>query len=80
MLSSWAARFIACQGSSQTNASETIRNPDEWTTGGDPATKKQKAYIAVLEERAGGPVHGLDGATKAEASERIEELRGRTGE
>jgi hypothetical protein len=57
-----------------------VKAPSEWTTGDDPATSKQKAYIAVLEKRAGEGVHGLDGLGKGEASEMIEDLRKRTGE
>jgi hypothetical protein len=58
----------------------TIKDPEEWATGGDPATAKQKAYIAVLEKRAGEGVHGLAELSKGEASARIEELREKTGE
>jgi hypothetical protein len=57
-----------------------VTDPSEWTTGGDPATQKQKAYIAVLEKHAGEGVHDLANLNKSEASERIEELRKKTGE
>ncbi len=64
----------------QADQSSAVRDPAEWTTGQDVATQKQKAYLAVLEKRAGEGVHGLEGLSKAKASERIEELRERTGE
>jgi hypothetical protein len=62
------------------SSNAAIAAPTEWTTGGDAATQKQKAYIAVLEKRAGEGVHDLGGLTKGEASERIEALRERTSE
>lgn len=54
-------------------------DPQKWSTGGEPATQKQMAYIAVLEKKAGEGVHDAGELTKTDASERIEDLRAKTG-
>ena len=57
--------------------SNTVKNPDDWTTGGEPMTGAQKSYLKTLSEEAKEPFD--DGLTKAEASKRIDELQARTG-
>ena len=58
-------------------ADNTIKNPDEWTTGNEEMTGAQKSYLKTLSDEAGEePEEGL---TKAEASKKIEELQERTG-
>jgi hypothetical protein len=54
-----------------------VRDPDEWTTGDEPITEAQRQYLEALARKAGEPVpeEELDQLTKAEASERIDELR-----
>jgi hypothetical protein len=55
--------------------SSHLDHPENWATGDEPATEKQKGYIKVLEKQngvSGGPVEDLG---KSEASERIEELK-----
>jgi len=59
-------------------AAPPIRDPKEWTTGGDPATGKQTGYIAAMAREAGEEVQ-TEGMGKSEASERIGELKGKTG-
>ena len=54
-----------------------IKDPKDWTTGNEPMTGAQKSYLKTLSEEAG--VDMDDTLTKAEASERIEELQQRTG-
>ncbi len=53
------------------------RAPDEWASGDEPITESQKAFLSDLAAKAGEPMSDeeLDALTKAEASERIEELR-----
>lgn len=53
------------------------KDPAEWTTGGEPMTGPQKSYVHTLPREAGEAVD--DGMTKAEASEKIEELQEKTG-
>lgn len=55
----------------------TVKSPDEWTTGNEPMTGAQKSYLKTLSDEAGEEVN--DGLTKAEASKRIEELQHKTG-
>ena len=53
------------------------KDPEKWVTGGDPMTGPQAAYLETLAREAGEPFD--PGLTKAEASERIDELQQRTG-
>jgi len=52
-----------------------LDHPENWTTGGDPATEKQKGFLKVLEKQKGVPVGDLGGIGKSEASEKIDELK-----
>lgn len=51
--------------------------PDEWKTRDEPITDKQRDYLSDLAAKAGEPISDeeLDSLTKAEASERIDELQ-----
>ena len=53
------------------------KDPAEWVTGNEPMTGPQESYLHTLgrEAREEVPVD----LTKAEASEKIEELQARTG-
>jgi hypothetical protein len=55
----------------------TIKNPDDWTTGDEPMTGAQRSYLKTLSEEAKEDFD--DTLTKAEASKRIDELQQRTG-
>ena len=57
--------------------SNTVKNPDEWTTGDEPMTGAQRSYLKTLSDEAGEPVN--ENLTKAEASKRIDELQRKTG-
>ncbi len=57
--------------------SNTEKDPDEWTTGGEPMTGAQKSYLKTLSDEAGEEMN--DNLTKADASKRIEELQHKTG-
>jgi hypothetical protein len=65
------------QPQDQKNQSNTIKDPDEWTTGEDPMTGAQESYLHTLATEAGEEVE--PDLTKAEASKRIDELRQKTG-
>ncbi len=54
-----------------------VKDPAEWTTGAEPMTGPQKSYVHTLAREAGEPVD--DDMTKAEASEKIDELQEKTG-
>ena len=56
--------------------SNTIKDPDTWTTGGEPATGAQLSYLKTLSAEAKVDFDENAGITKADASKRIEELRG----
>lgn len=53
--------------------SNTVKDPDEWTTGEEPMTGAQASYLKTLCEESGEPFE--DGITKADASKRIDELQ-----
>jgi len=55
----------------------TIKNPDEWTTGDEEMTGAQRSYLKTLSDEAGEEPE--DDLTKAEASKKIEELQQKTG-
>jgi hypothetical protein len=57
--------------------SNTIKDPDDWTTGDEPMTGAQRSYLKTLSEEAKVPFE--DNLTKAEASKRIDELQELTG-
>ena len=57
--------------------SNTIKNPDDWTTGDEPMTGAQRSYLKTLSEEA--KVEFDENLTKAEASKRIDELQAKTG-
>ena len=57
--------------------SNTIKDPEQWTTGDEPMTGAQRSYLHILAEEAREEVS--DDLTKAEASMKIDELRERTG-
>jgi hypothetical protein len=53
------------------------KDPGEWVTGDEPMTGPQESYLSTLATEAGEPAPA--DLTKAEASEKIEELQGKTG-
>ena len=54
-----------------------IKDPSEWTTGEEPMTGAQESYVHTLARQAGEDVP--QEMSKAEASEKIDELRQKTG-
>lgn len=55
----------------------TIKDPEEWTTGDEPMTGAQRSYLKTLSDEAKEEFD--ENLTKAEASKRIEELQQKTG-
>jgi hypothetical protein len=56
---------------------KTLKDPDDWTTGDEPMTAAQRAYLQTLCDEADEPMDEY--LTKAEASKRIEALQQQTG-
>ena len=58
--------------------SNTQKDPEDWVTGDEPMTGAQASYLTTLCEQAhvDPPAQNL---TKAEASERIDELKEKLG-
>ena len=63
--------------SAPNDASNRIKDPDDWTTGDEPMTGAQASYLKTLSDEAGEPLD--ESLTKAEASKKIDELQERTG-
>ena len=57
--------------------SNTIKDPDNWTTGDESMTGAQASYLKTLSEEAGEEFD--EKLTKAEASLKIDELQNKTG-
>ena len=57
--------------------SNTIKDPEDWTTGDEPMTGAQRSYLKTLCEEAKMPMD--ENLTNAEASRRIDELQQITG-
>jgi hypothetical protein len=55
----------------------TIKDPEDWTTGDEPMTGAQRSYLKTLSEEAQEPFD--EKLTKAAASKRIDELQRKTG-
>jgi hypothetical protein len=53
------------------------KDPQDWVTGDEPMTGAQRSYLKTLCEEAKEPFD--EQLTKAQASERIEELQEKTG-
>ena len=56
---------------------QPAKDPEDWVTGDEPMTGPQASYLHTLAQEAGVDVD--DDLTKAEASERIDELQQATG-
>ncbi len=57
--------------------SNTVKDPDDWTTGAEKMTGAQASYLKTLSEEAGEPFDPE--LNKADASRRIDELQSKTG-
>ena len=57
--------------------SNTVKDPDNWTTGDETMTGAQASYLKTLCEEAGEEFD--TSLSKADASKRIDALQGKTG-
>ncbi len=57
--------------------SNTVKDPDNWTTGDETMTGAQASYLKTLCEEAGEEFD--PSLSKADASKRIDALQGKTG-
>ena len=57
--------------------SNTVKDPSNWTTGGEPMTGAQASYLKTLTEQTGAAFD--ESLNKADASKRIDELRHEAG-
>ncbi|MBE7171228.1 MAG: DUF3072 domain-containing protein [Williamsia sp.] len=57
--------------------SNTVKDPDDWTTGDEPMTGAQKSYLKTLSDEAGEELD--ENLSKADASKKINELQQKTG-
>lgn len=62
---------------SEADESNMQKDPQDWVTGDEPMTGAQKSYLKTLSEEAKEPFD--ETLTKAQASQRIDELQERTG-
>src|SRR5947209_17718610 len=70
-------RLIMASSNNEARDRGTIKDPEQWTTGAEPMTGAQDSYLHTLAREAGEEVE--EDLTKAEASEKIEELQEKTG-
>jgi len=54
------------------------KDPSDWVTGDEPVTGPQQSYLSTLAQQSGEQVD-TEVLTKAEASQKIEELKEQTG-
>lgn len=64
-------------GTNDAARSNLQKDPEDWVTGGESMTAAQASYLKTLSEEAGEEFD--ESLTKAEASERIDELQQKTG-
>jgi hypothetical protein len=58
-------------------AGNTVKDPDDWTTGDESMTGAQRSYLQTLCQEAGEPMD--ETLTKAQAAQRIDQLQQQTG-
>lgn len=61
----------------QAEHSNMEKDPGDWVTGDEPMTGAQRSYLKTLSEEAKEVFD--ENLTKAQASQRIDELQARTG-
>ena len=59
--------------------SNAQKDPENWATGDERMTGAQASYLKTLSEEAGDPDAYDTELTKADASQRIDELQAKTG-
>ncbi|MEJ7679511.1 MAG: DUF3072 domain-containing protein [Segetibacter sp.] len=76
-ITTWKVKTINPQQQEPEQKSNTVKNPDEWTTGAEPMTGAQQSYLKTLSDEAGEELD--ENLSKAEASKKIDELQHKTG-
>ncbi len=61
----------------QADANNVKKDPEEWVTGDEEMTGAQASYLNTLATEAGEKID--ENLTKAEASQKIDELQQKTG-
>ena len=56
-----------------------VKDPDNWTTGGEPMTGPQASYLKTLLQQAGKEEEFDANLTQADASKLIDQLQEETG-
>jgi hypothetical protein len=69
-------RPMSSQITNHTDQPALQRDPDEWKTGDEPMTDAQRSYLETLCRETGEEFD--ETLSKADASKRIDELRGRS--
>lgn len=69
--------YPAADGHGNLRGDNTVKNPEDWTTGDEPMTGAQSSYLKTLSDEAGEEFDGS--LSKAAASKRIDELQHKTG-
>jgi hypothetical protein len=59
--------------------SNQLKDPDDWVSGHEPMTGAQASYLKTLSEQAHEPEAFDPNLDKAEASKRIDRLKGGSG-
>jgi hypothetical protein len=59
--------------------SNAVKDPSDWVTGDEPMTGAQASYLKTLSEQAHDPKAFDPELDKAEASQRIDALKQKTG-
>ncbi len=60
------------------SGSSAVKDTSDWVTGDEPVTGPQESYLSTLAQQAGEDVE-VEDLTKAEASDKINELKDKTG-
>jgi hypothetical protein len=69
---------MADNDNNQDTQDGAVKDPENWSTGGEPITGAQRSYLENLATQAGETLD-LDNMTKAQASIEINRLQGETG-
>ena len=59
------------------HSSNTEKDPEDWVSGDEPMTGAQTSYLKTLSEQAHEPDAFAEDLSKAEASKRIDALKGK---
>lgn len=68
-------RFMSMENPKTNPTDNTEKDPKDWVSGDEPMTGAQKSYLKTLSEQAKQPEAFDETLTKAQASERIDQLK-----